>query len=599
MTGAHKADWCITTARTRADGPVRDGLSMFLVDMTLPGVNVVRRPTMNGWTLDEITFDGVRLTADALLGERDAGWRQLLTTVAAERSGMFYLGFARHVLDDLDRLRRATTRDGRRLADDPLVRDRVARLDLELAAGLRLAARTRWSIESGTPDPALPPMAKVYATELLQRLAQAATEIAGHAGLVHAPLFTDARAAHGGRGRPIRVRVPRPRARHHRRRHQRGAARRHRAARPRPPTGETLMARRPTCTDVVLEALEHGRNAEPLAWHNTVHLPRLVLAAFSARATLTRRAQRTRAPSPSATEARASTPIATARAAGGRRFVGTQRRQVLRSPAQPMSTSSSSWPAPTTASVCSRWRRDSPGCTITPLRTIGLDEQCDIALDATPATLVAMDVDDALATVIARGHRALRRRGGRGDGRARSHRRAGEDTRAVGRADRLVPGCAAPVRGHAHRRHHRRTRCTTLPVASTAARDAVLRRVTRQGVRDRRLPPASLRPPTSSTAVRASTPTSPSTSGTGGSRRSSPCTALPTSTAPWSPPPSSTDQGPAAGPIRPTCGQFIARFSTYIELSLGAVNRVSGSAGGRGRARRSGSSGSRWCRRRW
>jgi len=34
-------------------------------------------------------------------------------------------------------------------------------------------------------------MAKVFATELLQRLAQAATEIAGHAGQVHAPLFTD------------------------------------------------------------------------------------------------------------------------------------------------------------------------------------------------------------------------------------------------------------------------------------------------------------------------------------------------------------------------------------------------------------------------
>jgi alkylation response protein AidB-like acyl-CoA dehydrogenase len=202
VTGAHKADWCVTTARTRPDVAVRDGLSMFLVDMTLPGVTVVRRPTMNGWTLDEITFDDVRLASDALLGEQDAGWRQLLTTVAAERSGMFYLGFARHVLDELIEYVSTTSRDGRRLADDPLVRDRVARLDLELAAGVRLATRTLWGIESGGPDPALPPMAKVYATELLQRLAQAATEVAGHAGLVHAPLFTEAvppQAAAGGR----------------------------------------------------------------------------------------------------------------------------------------------------------------------------------------------------------------------------------------------------------------------------------------------------------------------------------------------------------------------------------------------------------------
>jgi alkylation response protein AidB-like acyl-CoA dehydrogenase len=202
VTGAHKADWCITTARTRPDGPVRDGLSMFLVDMRLPGITVVRRRTMNGWTLDEITFDGVRLGPDALLGQQDAGWRQLLTTVAAERSGMFYLGFARHVLDELIEYAGTATRDGLRLADDPLVRDRIARLDLEVAAGIRLAIRTLWSIESGSPDPALPPMAKVYATELLQRLAQAATEIAGPAGLVHAPLFSaqaPPHAAGGGR----------------------------------------------------------------------------------------------------------------------------------------------------------------------------------------------------------------------------------------------------------------------------------------------------------------------------------------------------------------------------------------------------------------
>jgi alkylation response protein AidB-like acyl-CoA dehydrogenase len=136
-------------------------------------------------------FHNVRLGGDAVLGERDAGWRQLVTTVAAERSGMFHLGFARHVLDELVRYVRSTERDGRPLADDQLVCDRLARLDLELAAGMRLAKRTLWGIECGSPDPALPPMAKVYATELLQRLAQAATEIAGHAGHVHAPLFTD------------------------------------------------------------------------------------------------------------------------------------------------------------------------------------------------------------------------------------------------------------------------------------------------------------------------------------------------------------------------------------------------------------------------
>jgi alkylation response protein AidB-like acyl-CoA dehydrogenase len=201
VTGAHKADWCLTIARTRDDVPARHGSSMFLVDMTLPGIAVTRRITMNDWTLDEIEFAGVALGADALLGERDAGWRQMVGAVAAERTGAFHLGFARHVLDALIAHVRTVDGRGRRPADDPLVRDRVTQLSLELDAARRLGARTLWGIERGEPGPALPPMGKVYATELLQRIAQAATEIAGPAGLVHAALFDSPSpyAAGGGR----------------------------------------------------------------------------------------------------------------------------------------------------------------------------------------------------------------------------------------------------------------------------------------------------------------------------------------------------------------------------------------------------------------
>ena len=201
VTGAHKADWCLLTARTRTDVPARRALGMFLVDMTTPGITVTRRPTMNTWTLDEIAFTDARVPADALVGDPDGGWRQLVSTVAAERSGLFHLGFARHLLDELLVYARATSRDGRRIADDPLVRDRIARLEVEHAAGLRLAEVIVEGIESRTADPALPPMAKVHATELLQRLAQAATEIAGPAGLVHAPMFADAPAVAAGGGR--------------------------------------------------------------------------------------------------------------------------------------------------------------------------------------------------------------------------------------------------------------------------------------------------------------------------------------------------------------------------------------------------------------
>ncbi len=209
VTGAHKADWCCTVARTRLDVPARHGTSMFLVDMRALGVEVVRRPTMNGWTLDDVVFHDVTLGPEALLGELDGGWGQLVSAVAAERTGMFWLGFARHTLDLLVDHVRHGSRDGAPLADDPIARDAVARLAVDLAAAERLARRALWAqshpdAAAGPPLVALAAMAKVVATELLQDIAQAATELAGHAGLAWAPPFAPADevppgAAAGGR----------------------------------------------------------------------------------------------------------------------------------------------------------------------------------------------------------------------------------------------------------------------------------------------------------------------------------------------------------------------------------------------------------------
>ena len=176
VTGAHKADWCVTVARTDLDAAPRDGMSMFLVDMTAPGVRVERRRTMNGWDLGDVHLDGVPAE---LLGERDRGWRQLVTAVAAERSGMFWLGFARHLLELLVEHVRAH--------DDVLARDQLGRLAADWQATAALCQRARRSPD----DPVLPSIAKVVTTELLQDLAQTASELAGTDGVLWAPLFGD------------------------------------------------------------------------------------------------------------------------------------------------------------------------------------------------------------------------------------------------------------------------------------------------------------------------------------------------------------------------------------------------------------------------
>lgn len=197
VTGAHKADWCVTVMCTDSEAPLGQRMTMFLVPMNTPGVTVRRRETMNGWTLGDISFDRARVAADAVLGDVGAGWGQMLSAVAAERSGAFWLGFAAHSFELLVDHVRHGSRDGVALIDDPFARDEVARLSVELAAVSRLSARARRDPSNIT----VTSMVKVVATELLQDIAHTATQIAGRAGLVWAPLFGDAPpgSAAGGR----------------------------------------------------------------------------------------------------------------------------------------------------------------------------------------------------------------------------------------------------------------------------------------------------------------------------------------------------------------------------------------------------------------
>lgn len=199
VTGAHKSDWCVTIARTDPDAAPRAAMSMFLVDLRAPGVEIRRPRTMNGWTLDEVEFHDVHLPAEALLGAAGAGWRQMGAALAAERSGMFWLGFARHTLDLLVQHVASTSRGGAPLADDPLVVDEIGRLELAWAEADLMARRAVWSQAEGVDPVAAPAMAKVVCTELLHRIAQAATEIAGEDGLVWAPLFQGQGLPAGGR----------------------------------------------------------------------------------------------------------------------------------------------------------------------------------------------------------------------------------------------------------------------------------------------------------------------------------------------------------------------------------------------------------------
>ncbi len=179
VTGAHKADYCLTLARTDPSATRHRGISMFIVPMATPGVALRRRETMNRWTLSDIAFADVRVPGGTLLGALNNGFVQVAAALAAERSGAFHYGWAHRSLDELVAFCRRTRRQGRPLSQDPVVRAKLVCLQIELWTGLRFMRRVMWMQSLGLAPGYEASVNKVHATELLQKIAGAAAQALG------------------------------------------------------------------------------------------------------------------------------------------------------------------------------------------------------------------------------------------------------------------------------------------------------------------------------------------------------------------------------------------------------------------------------------
>ncbi len=86
---AGMAQWCFLLARTSSEGRKQQGLTVFLVPMSDPGIEVRPIRSMLGpHHLNEVFFDGVRATEADVLGEVDEGWSVVGEVLAFERVGI-------------------------------------------------------------------------------------------------------------------------------------------------------------------------------------------------------------------------------------------------------------------------------------------------------------------------------------------------------------------------------------------------------------------------------------------------------------------------------------------------------------------------------
>ncbi len=87
-TYAHASHYMICLCRTGLSDERHGGMSQFLIDLALPGIEI--RPVLDiagEHHFNEVHFDGVDLPDSAVLGQEGDGWAQVLSELAFERSG--------------------------------------------------------------------------------------------------------------------------------------------------------------------------------------------------------------------------------------------------------------------------------------------------------------------------------------------------------------------------------------------------------------------------------------------------------------------------------------------------------------------------------
>ena len=177
---AHRADYCWLAARTDPDAPKHKGISMFVVDMKTPGITVRPLINMMGFHhFNEVFFDDVRVPKENMVGEKNRGWYTLATALNFERSGVYLPAGNRRLIENLIKYARETPWGGGVLADNPVVRHKLAEIAVENEVSRMLCYRVVWMQSQGLIPASEASMSYLFAAELTRRLANTGMEIMG------------------------------------------------------------------------------------------------------------------------------------------------------------------------------------------------------------------------------------------------------------------------------------------------------------------------------------------------------------------------------------------------------------------------------------
>jgi alkylation response protein AidB-like acyl-CoA dehydrogenase len=183
-TLAHEAAFVFLLARTNPDVAKHRGLTMFLVPLDAPGVEIHPVHTMGGERTNATFYSEVRVPDSFRVGDVDDGWGVMTVALTFERGG-FALSEADRVWEQTAAWATTTRRpDGTRVIDDPLVRERLAMMRINNEVARLLALQCSYVAASGGLPGVEGSMHKLWYAEAMTADASELVDMLGAEGVV-------------------------------------------------------------------------------------------------------------------------------------------------------------------------------------------------------------------------------------------------------------------------------------------------------------------------------------------------------------------------------------------------------------------------------
>jgi alkylation response protein AidB-like acyl-CoA dehydrogenase len=179
--------WARTGDREKLPGT--RGISCFLVEGGAPGLKVGKaedKMGLRGSNTVPLTFEGCRVPESALLGEINGGFKIAMMALDGGRIGISSqaIGIARAALEESIQYAKDRKQFDKAIAEFQGIQWKLADMQVELDAANLLAMRAAWLKEHKRPFSKEASMAKVWASEAANRIANKAVQIHGGYGYI-------------------------------------------------------------------------------------------------------------------------------------------------------------------------------------------------------------------------------------------------------------------------------------------------------------------------------------------------------------------------------------------------------------------------------